>query len=154
PKVLKEVISRDGTRKGALEVDGGGAVEMVFIPDGRRGTLCVSSQVGCAVDCSFCSAGKQGFERDLNAAEIVVQVWLAGKSFGARKNSVQHPVRSVVMMGRAEPLLKYDYVENAMKVMKEDLGYGITKRRITRSTCGLVRKIEQLKQAIYDSLTP
>src|SRR5699024_6063481 len=74
PKVLKEVISRDGTRKWALEVDGGGAVEMVFIPDGRRGTLCVSSQVGCAVDCSFCSTGKQGFQRDLNAAEIVGQV--------------------------------------------------------------------------------
>src|SRR5699024_9081569 len=84
PKVLKEVISRDGTRKWALEVDGGGAVEMVFIPDGRRGTLCVSSQVGCAVDCSFCSTGKQGFQRDLNAAEIVGQVWLAGKSFGPR----------------------------------------------------------------------
>src|SRR5699024_3612005 len=152
PKVLKEVISRDGTRKWALEVDGGGAVEMVFIPDGRRGTLCVSSQVGCAVDCSFCSTGKQGFQRDLNAAEIVGQVWLAGKSFGPRKNLGQHPVTNVVMMGMGEPLLNYDNVVNAMKVMKEDLGYGISKRRITLSTSGVVPKIEQLKQDIDVSL--
>jgi len=152
PKVLKEVISRDGTRKWALEVDGGGAVEMVFIPDGRRGTLCVSSQVGCAVDCSFCSTGKQGFQRDLNAAEIVGQVWLAGKSFGPRQNLGQHPVTNVVMMGMGEPLLNYDNVVSAMKVMKEDLGYGISKRRITLSTSGVVPKIDQLKEDIDVSL--
>src|SRR5699024_7638921 len=152
PKVLKEVISRDGTRKWALEVDGGGAVEMVFIPDGRRGTLCVSSHVGCAVDCRCCSNGKHGVQRELNAAEIGGQVWLAGKSCGPRQNLGQHPVTNVVMMGMGEPLLNYDNVVSAMKVMKEDLGYGISKRRITLSTSGVVPKIDQLKEDIDVSL--
>jgi len=152
PRVITENISRDGTRKWALEVDGGGAMEMVFIPDGRRGTLCVSSQVGCAVDCSFCSTGKQGFQRDLTAAEIVGQIWLAGKSFGPRKNLGQHPVTNVVMMGMGEPLLNYDNVVNAMRVMLDNYGYGISKRRITLSTSGVVPMMDKLREDIDVSL--
>lgn len=152
PRVITENISRDGTRKWALEVDGGGAMEMVFIPDGRRGTLCVSSQVGCAVDCSFCSTGKQGFQRDLSAAEIVGQIWLAGKSFGPRQNLGQHPVTNVVFMGMGEPLLNYDNVVNAMRIMLDNFGYGISKRRITLSTSGVVPKIDQLREDIDVSL--
>src|SRR5690606_15197264 len=141
PIVLQENISRDGTRKWVLQVDGGGAVETVFIPDGRRGTLCVSSQVGCSVDCSFCSTGKQGFQRDLSSAEIIGQVWLASKTFGPRRNLGEHPVTNVVMMGMGEPLLNYDNVVRAMKLMKEDLAYGISKKRITLSTSGVVPMI-------------
>ncbi|MCK0537781.1 23S rRNA (adenine(2503)-C(2))-methyltransferase RlmN [Alcanivorax quisquiliarum] len=152
PIVLHESISRDGTRKWVLEVDGGGAVETVFIPDGRRGTLCVSSQVGCSVDCSFCSTGKQGFQRDLSSAEIIGQVWLASKAFGPRRNLGEHPVTNVVMMGMGEPLLNYDNVVRAMRIMKDDLGYGISKRRITLSTSGVVPMIDRLSQDLDVSL--
>ncbi len=152
PIVLHESISRDGTRKWVLEVDGGGAVETVFIPDGRRGTLCVSSQVGCSVDCSFCSTGKQGFQRDLSSAEIIGQVWLASKTFGPRRNLGEHPVTNVVMMGMGEPLLNYDNVVRAMRIMKDDLGYGISKRRITLSTSGVVPMIDRLSQDLDVSL--
>lgn len=152
PIVLQENISRDGTRKWVLQVDGGGAVETVFIPDGRRGTLCVSSQVGCSVDCSFCSTGKQGFQRDLSSAEIIGQVWLASKTFGPRRNLGEHPVTNVVMMGMGEPLLNYDNVVRAMRIMKDDLGYGISKRRITLSTSGVVPMIDRLSQDLDVSL--
>lgn len=152
PEILQEEISRDGTRKWVLKVDGGGAVETVFIPDGRRGTLCVSSQVGCAVDCSFCSTGKQGFQRDLTSAEIIGQVWLASRSFGPRKNLGQHPVTNVVMMGMGEPLLNFDNVVRAMRLMKEDLAYGISKKRITLSTSGVVPMIDKLSDELDVSL--
>ncbi|MCH8544204.1 MAG: 23S rRNA (adenine(2503)-C(2))-methyltransferase RlmN [Alcanivorax sp.] len=152
PEVLHEGISRDGTRKWVFKVDGGGAVETVFIPDGRRGTLCVSSQVGCAVDCSFCSTGKQGFQRDLSSAEIIGQVWLASKAFGPRRNLGQHPVTNVVMMGMGEPLLNYDNVVRAMRIMKDDFGYGISKRRITLSTSGVVPMIDKLSEEMDVSL--
>ncbi len=152
PEILHEGISRDGTRKWVFKVDGGGAVETVFIPDGRRGTLCVSSQVGCSVDCSFCSTGKQGFQRDLSSAEIIGQVWLASRSFGPRKNLGEHPVTNVVMMGMGEPLLNFTNVVSAMKLMKEDLAYGISKKRITLSTSGVVPMIDKLSDELDVSL--
>ena len=146
PEVSHESISRDGTRKWVFALDNGGAVETVFIPDGRRGTLCVSSQVGCAVDCSFCSTGKQGFQRDMTSAEIIGQVWQAARSFGPRRNLGEHPITNVVMMGMGEPLLNYDRVLTAMRIMKDDLGYGIGKKRITLSTSGVIPKMDQLSQ--------
>ena len=152
PEILHEGISRDGTRKWVFKVDGGGAVETVFIPDGRRGTLCVSSQVGCSVDCSFCSTGKQGFQRDLSSAEIIGQVWLASRSFGPRTNLGQHPITNVVMMGMGEPLLNFVNVVRAMKLMKEDLAYGISKKRITLSTSGVVPMIDKLSDELDVSL--
>lgn len=152
PEVLQENISRDGTRKWVLKVDGGGAIETVFIPDGRRGTLCVSSQVGCSVDCSFCSTGKQGFQRDLTSAEIIGQVWLASRSFGPRKNLGEHPITNIVMMGMGEPLLNFDNVVRAMHVMKDDLAYGISRKRITLSTSGVVPMIDRLSEELDVSL--
>ena len=152
PEVTHESISRDGTRKWVFEMDNGGAVETVFIPDGRRGTLCVSSQVGCAVDCSFCSTGKQGFQRDMTSAEIIGQVWQASRAFGPRRNLGQHPITNVVMMGMGEPLLNYDKVLTAMRIMKDDLGYGIGKKRITLSTSGVIPKMNQLSEDLDVSL--
>ena len=152
PEVTHESISRDGTRKWVFEMENGGAVETVFIPDGRRGTLCVSSQVGCAVDCSFCSTGKQGFQRDMTSAEIIGQVWQASRAFGPRRNLGQHPITNVVMMGMGEPLLNYDKVLTAMRIMKDDLGYGIGKKRITVSTSGVIPKMNQLSEDLDVSL--
>jgi len=152
PETLLEEVSRDGTRKWVFKVDGGGAIETVFIPDGRRGTLCVSSQVGCSVDCSFCSTGKQGFQRDLTSAEIIGQVWLASRSFGPRKNLGEHPVTNVVMMGMGEPLLNFDNVVRSMRVMRDDLAYGISKKRITLSTSGVVPMIDKLAEQLDVSL--
>lgn len=146
PAVAHESISRDGTRKWVFELQNGGSVETVFIPDGRRGTLCVSSQVGCAVDCSFCSTGKQGFQRDMTSDEIIGQVWQASRSFGPRKNLGEHPITNVVMMGMGEPLLNYDPMLQALRIMKDDLGYGIGKKRITVSTSGVVPRIDQLSR--------
>ncbi len=151
PKLIHEGISRDGTRKWVVQA-GQGAIEMVLIPDGRRGTLCVSSQVGCALDCSFCSTGKQGFQRDLSTAEIIGQVWLAEKSFGPRENLGEHPITNIVMMGMGEPLMNYDNVVRAMSLMKHDLGYGISRRRITLSTSGVVPKIDKLREDLQVSL--
>ena len=148
PKVLHEGISRDGTRKWVFEADNGGAVETVFIPDGRRGTLCVSSQVGCAVDCSFCSTGKQGFQRDLTSSEIIGQVWQASRSFGPRKNLGEHPVTNVVMMGMGEPLLNLKNVVPAMDIMLDDYGFGLSKRRVTLSTSGVVPALDMLGDQI------
>ena len=152
PEVAHESISRDGTRKWVFELSGGGSVETVFIPDGRRGTLCVSSQVGCAVDCSFCSTGKQGFQRDMTSAEIIGQVWQGSRTFGPRRNLGEHPITNVVMMGMGEPMLNYDNVLTAMRIMKDDLGYGIGKKRITLSTSGHIPRMDQLSQDLDVSL--
>jgi 23S rRNA (adenine2503-C2)-methyltransferase len=149
PDVAHESISRDGTRKWVFELSGGGSVETVFIPDG---TLCVSSQVGCAVDCSFCSTGKQGFQRDMTSAEIIGQVWQASRAFGPRRNLGEHPITNVVMMGMGEPMLNYDNVLTAMRIMKDDLGYGIGKKRITLSTSGHIPRMDQLSQDLDVSL--
>jgi 23S rRNA (adenine2503-C2)-methyltransferase len=151
PEIVSQQDSADGTRKWAIRVDGGNLVETVLIPDGQRGTLCVSSQVGCSLDCSFCSTGKQGFQRDLTAAEIIGQVWLAIKSydgFGAK----ERVVTNVVMMGMGEPLLNFDNVVDAMGLMMDDFGYGISKRRVTLSTSGVVPALDRLGEVSDVSL--
>ena len=152
PEVASQEDSRDGTRKWALRVDGGGLVETVFIPDGQRGTLCVSSQVGCSLDCSFCSTGKQGFQRDLSAAEIIGQLWLALKSYDAFQSGKGRKVTNVVMMGMGEPLLNFDNVVAAMDLMLDDRAYGLSKRRVTLSTAGVVPALDRLAEVSEVSL--
>lgn len=144
PGVVRQLDSKDGTRKWAVEVGGNNLVETVLIPDGKRGTLCVSSQVGCSLDCSFCSTGKQGFMRDLTAAEIIGQVWLALKSFDAFPSTNNRVVTNVVMMGMGEPLLNFDNVVDATNLMMDDFGYGLSKRRVTLSTSGVVPMLDKL----------
>tara|TARA_R110000772_G_scaffold46687_2_gene106522 strand:- start:39681 stop:40841 length:1161 start_codon:yes stop_codon:yes gene_type:complete len=144
PTVVKQLDSIDGTRKWAVEVGGNNLVETVLIPDGQRGTLCVSSQVGCSLDCSFCATGKQGFMRDLTAAEIIGQVWLAIKSYDGFNNGNKRIVTNVVMMGMGEPLLNFDNVVEAMSLMLDDFGYGLSKRRVTLSTSGVVPMLDKL----------
>ena len=146
PEVVSEDISRDGTRKWVVRVASGSCVETVYIPQNGRGTLCVSSQAGCALDCSFCSTGKQGFNSDLTVAEIIGQVWIASKSFGSVPATADRAVTNVVMMGRGEPLLNYDNVVDAMTLMMDDLGYGISKRKVTLSTSGVVPMINKLAE--------
>jgi 23S rRNA (adenine2503-C2)-methyltransferase len=152
PEIVEQFDSEDGTRKWAIRVDGGGLVESVFIPEGNRGTLCVSSQVGCSLDCSFCSTGKQGFQRDLTAAEIIGQVWLALKSYEAFQSGNGRKVTNVVMMGMGEPLLNFDNVVDAMELMMEDMAYGISKRRVTLSTSGVVPALNKLAEVSEVSL--
>lgn len=152
PEIVTEKDSADGTRKWAMRVTGGSLIETVFIPDGERGTLCVSSQVGCSLDCSFCSTGKQGFQRDLKASEIIGQVWLAAKSFDSLRQGAKRRVTNVVMMGMGEPLLNFDNVVDAMNLMMNDYGYGISKRRVTLSTSGVVPALEQLSRVTDVSL--
>lgn len=144
PVVTQQWDSVDGTRKFLIEASGGNAIETVFIPDGERGTLCVSSQVGCSLDCSFCATGKQGFNRDLTAAEIIGQVWLAAKSFGQLQEGGPRKVTNVVFMGMGEPLLNFDNVVDAMDIMMHDNCYGISKRRVTLSTSGVVPALDKL----------
>ncbi|MBA6412666.1 23S rRNA (adenine(2503)-C(2))-methyltransferase RlmN [Parahaliea sp. F7430] len=152
PEIVSQKDSSDGTRKWAIRVDGGGLVEAVLIPEGGRATLCVSSQVGCSLDCSFCSTGKQGFQRDLSAAEIIGQVWLAINSYDAFKPGSPRVVTNVVMMGMGEPLMNFDNVVSAMDLMMEDLAYGISKRRVTLSTSGVVPALDKLAQVSEVSL--
>jgi 23S rRNA (adenine2503-C2)-methyltransferase len=144
PEVASEHLSADGTRKWLVRVTGGSCVETVFIPEDGRGTLCVSSQVGCALDCSFCSTGKQGFQRDLSAAEIIGQVWIAARAFGLPKKGGQRRITNVVLMGMGEPLLNFDNVVAATDLMLDDFAYGISKRRVTLSTAGVVPALERL----------
>jgi len=145
PEVIKQLDSVDGTRKFLITVSGGSAIETVFIPDGERGTLCVSSQVGCSLDCSFCATGKQGFNRDLSAAEIIGQVWIAAKSFGQFGPKGPRKITNVVMMGMGEPLLNFDNVVDSMNLMMHDNCYGISKRRVTLSTSGVVPALDKLR---------
>lgn len=144
PEVVSQSISSDGTRKWVVRVASGSCVETVYIPQNGRGTLCVSSQAGCALDCSFCSTGKQGFNSDLTAAEIIGQVWLANKSFGTVPGKADRAITNVVMMGMGEPLLNFDNVVAAMTIMMDDLGYGISKRKVTLSTSGVAPMIDKL----------
>ncbi|AKX46818.1 23S rRNA (adenine(2503)-C2)-methyltransferase [Thiopseudomonas alkaliphila] len=145
PEIVSQDISADGTRKWVIRVASGSCVETVYIPQAGRGTLCVSSQAGCALDCSFCSTGKQGFNSDLTAAEIIGQVWVANKSFeGSVPATVDRAITNVVMMGMGEPLLNFDNVVSAMTLMMDDLGYGISKRKVTLSTSGVAPMIDQL----------
>jgi 23S rRNA (adenine2503-C2)-methyltransferase len=145
PEIAEEHISADGTRKWLIRVDGGSCVETVFIPEDGRGTLCVSSQVGCSLDCSFCSTGKQGFQRDLSAAEIIGQVWIAARSCGPLpKKGGQRHITNVVLMGMGEPLLNFENVVAATDLMMDDFAYGISKRRVTLSTAGVVPALDRL----------
>lgn len=146
PEVVTQNISKDGTRKWIIRTDGGknDCVETVLIPDGDRATLCVSSQVGCSLDCSFCSTGKQGFNRNLTPAEIIGQVWIAIKSFGPMDPNGPRRVTNVVMMGMGEPLMNFEPVVDSMILMMHDHAYGLSKRRVTLSTSGVVPKIYEL----------
>ena len=152
PEIVSQHDSNDGTRKWAIRVEGGGLVETVLIPDGNRATLCVSSQVGCSLDCSFCSTGKQGFQRDLTSAEIIGQVWQAINSYDAFQSGKGRVVTNVVMMGMGEPLMNFDPVVSAMDLMMEDLAYGISKRRVTLSTSGVVPALDKLAELSEASL--
>jgi 23S rRNA (adenine2503-C2)-methyltransferase len=143
PQVIFDKPAADGTHKWLLGMDGGNAVETVFIPDKGRGTLCVSSQVGCGLNCTFCSTATQGFNRNLSAAEIIGQVWVAAKFLGNVPHR-QRKLTNVVMMGMGEPLLNFDNVVRAMSVMRDDLGYGLANKRVTLSTAGLVPMIDRL----------
>jgi 23S rRNA (adenine2503-C2)-methyltransferase len=152
PEIVSQHDSSDGTRKWVIRVEGGGLIETVLIPEAGRATLCVSSQVGCSLDCSFCSTGKQGFQRDLSAAEIIGQVWLAIQSYDAFQPGSGRIVTNVVMMGMGEPLLNFDNVVAAMDLMLEDLAYGLSKRRVTLSTSGVVPALDRLAKVSEVSL--
>jgi 23S rRNA (adenine2503-C2)-methyltransferase len=143
PQIQFDKPSEDGTHKWLLGMDGKNAIETVYIPDKGRGTLCVSSQVGCALNCTFCSTATQGFNRNLSAAEIVGQVWVAARHLGNIPHK-QRKLTNVVMMGMGEPLANFDNVVRAMSVMRDDLGYGLANKRVTLSTAGMVPMIDRL----------
>ena len=149
PVVVGDGMAPDGTRKWLLKVDGANAVEAVFIPEDGRGTLCVSSQAGCTLDCQFCSTGKQGFNRNLTAAEIIGQLWLANRSLGVHGlaggvGAGNRAISNVVFMGMGEPMLNLDAVIPAARLMIEENGYGLSRRRVTVSTSGVVPGMDRL----------
>ena len=151
PAVISDHISNDGTRKWLIDVGKGNAVEAVFIPEENRGTLCISTQAGCAVNCRFCSTGKQGFSRNLTVGEIIGQLWMA--EFELRRTKGVEPgpkgerqITNVVMMGMGEPLLNYEPTVTALKLMLDDNAYGLSRRRVTLSTSGVVPMIDRLSQ--------
>ncbi|MBT8141897.1 MAG: 23S rRNA (adenine(2503)-C(2))-methyltransferase RlmN [Gammaproteobacteria bacterium] len=151
PEIMTTQHSADGTRKWLLRMDSSQGIETVFIPDGARGTLCVSSQVGCALDCSFCSTAQQGFNRNLSAAEIVGQVWLAQRELALERgidllNSTtpERIITNVVFMGMGEPLANYREVVPAMQILRDDIGFDLSRRRVTLSTSGLVPQLNKL----------
>ncbi len=147
PEVAEEMRSSDGTIKWAIRV-GDQLVETVYIPEDDRATLCVSSQVGCALECKFCSTAQQGFNRNLRVSEIIGQVWRAAKIIGAAKVTGQRPITNVVMMGMGEPLLNLTNVVPAMEIMLDDFGFGLSKRRVTLSTSGVVPALDKLGDMI------
>lgn len=147
PEVAEEMRSSDGTIKWAIRV-GDQLVETVYIPEGDRATLCVSSQVGCALECKFCSTAQQGFNRNLRVSEIIGQVWRAASIVGAAKVTGQRPITNVVMMGMGEPLLNLNNVVPAMEIMLDDFGFGLSKRRVTLSTSGVVPALDKLGDMI------
>jgi 23S rRNA (adenine2503-C2)-methyltransferase len=144
--VISEHVSADGTIKWLFDVGAGNAVEAVFIPEDDRGTLCISSQAGCAVGCRFCSTGHQGFSRNLTTAEITAQLWFAEHSLRKRQNTDERIISNVVMMGMGEPLQNYDQLVPALKTMLDDHGYGLSRRRVTVSTSGVVPMIDRLRE--------
>ncbi|MFM9835747.1 MAG: 23S rRNA (adenine(2503)-C(2))-methyltransferase RlmN [Methylophilaceae bacterium] len=156
PEVRLEKISNDGTRKWLIgadnEKDGTtNSVETVFIPEDDRGTLCISSQVGCALECTFCSTGRQGFNRNLSVSEIIGQLWIANKSLRQESGydllaANDRIISNVVMMGMGEPLANYDNVVTAMQIMLDDSAYGLSRRRVTLSTSGMVPAMDKLKE--------
>lgn len=145
PDLMTAQESRDGTRKWLLDVGTGNGVETVFIPEAERGTLCISSQVGCALECTFCSTGRQGFNRNLSAAEIIGQLWWANKALGVTPKN-ERVISNVVMMGMGEPLANYDNVVTALSIMLDNHGYGLSRRRVTVSTSGMVPQMDRLKE--------
>lgn len=144
PRVMRDEISADGTRKWLLDVGTGNAVETVFIPEADRGTLCISSQAGCVLNCSFCSTGKQGFNRNLRVAEIIGQLWWANRQIGKNADG-KWPVTNVVMMGMGEPLLNFENTVSALRLMLDDHVYGLSRRRVTLSTSGIVPAMDRLR---------
>jgi 23S rRNA (adenine2503-C2)-methyltransferase len=151
PNVVLDKPSNDGTHKWLLGMDQTNAIETVFIPDKGRGTLCVSSQVGCGLNCQFCSTATQGFNRNLSTAEIIGQVWVAAKHLGNVPHK-QRKLTNVVMMGMGEPLLNFDNVVRAMSLMRDDNGFGLANKRVTLSTAGLVPMIDKLSEVSDVSL--
>ena len=149
PQVVGDSVSDDGTRKWLIKVDGANAVESVYIPEPRRGTLCVSSQAGCVLDCAFCSTGKQGFNRNLSTAEIIGQLWIADRELGRHAQGTkpaERIVTNVVMMGMGEPLLNLDNVIPALRLMLDDNAYGLSRRRVTVSTSGVIPGMDRLAE--------
>lgn len=149
PSVISDHTAADGTRKWLLDVGGGNAVETVFIPEENRGTLCISTQAGCAVNCRFCSTGKQGFSRNLTTGEIIGQLWLAERTLRQQHGVVAGPkgerqITNVVMMGMGEPLLNYEPTVAALRLMLDDNAYGLSRRRVTVSTSGVVPMMDKL----------
>ena len=151
PRVVNDATAADGTRKWLLQLHDGNCIETVFIPEENRGTLCVSSQVGCTLNCSFCAAGQQGFNRNLSLSEIIGQLWLANRLL-RRDPKGERVITNVVFMGMGEPLLNFDMVVSAIRLMLNDLCYGLSWRRITVSTAGLVPKLDDLRAACPVSL--
>lgn len=152
PEVIWDQASQDGTHKWLIRLFDGNCVETVFIPEKNRGTLCISSQVGCALNCSFCSTAKQGFSRNLTVAEIIGQLWIAYRRLSADGTTKMRPITNVVMMGMGEPLLNFDNVVAAMDIMMDDLAYNLSKYRVTLSTSGLIPAMQQLKETSAVSL--
>jgi 23S rRNA (adenine2503-C2)-methyltransferase len=148
PVVVTRQDSSDGTIKFVMGLSGGQEVETVWIPEKDRRTLCVSSQVGCALDCSFCSTAQQGFNRNLSVSEIIGQVWRVAQIIGSYGDTGDKPVTNVVMMGMGEPLLNLNNVVPAMELMLEDFGFGLSKRRVTLSTSGVVPALDLLREKI------
>ncbi len=144
PRGMREELSDDGTRKWLFDMGAGNAVETVFIPEEGRGTLCVSTQAGCALDCAFCSTGKQGFSRNLSTAEIIGQLWWANRQIGKSADG-NWPISNVVLMGMGEPLLNYDHTVSALRLMLDDHAYGLSRRRVTVSTSGIVPAMDRLR---------
>lgn len=151
PSIIREHKSADGTRKWLFDVGNGNAVEAVFIPEDDRGTLCISTQAGCAMGCLFCSTGKQGFNRNLTTGEIVGQLWTAEREL-RREAGITDPndrvISNVVLMGMGEPLQNLDNVIPALRIFLDDNGYGLSRRRVTVSTSGLVRQMDKLGEAV------
>lgn len=152
PRIRQRFDAKDGCYKWIVEVSSGSGVEMVYIPESGRGTLCISSQAGCSLDCSFCATGKQGFNSDLTSAEIIGQLWLANHELNGFGNQKQRPITNVVMMGMGEPLLNFDNVMSAIDLMMDDNAYGLSKRRVTISTSGVVPAIKRLHEYTDASL--
>lgn len=149
PAIISDSTASDGTRKWLIDVGDGNAVETVFIPEENRGTLCISTQAGCAVNCRFCSTGKQGFSRNLSIGEIVGQLWMAERTLRREKGIAPGPkgerqITNVVMMGMGEPLLNYEPTVAALKLMLDDNAYGLSRRRVTVSTSGVVPMMDKL----------
>lgn len=144
PELLSEHVSSDGTVKWLLKMDSDNAIETVYIPEKNRGTLCVSSQVGCSLNCTFCATGAQGFNRHLSTAEIIAQVWVAAKQLNHHNKNRR--ITNVVMMGMGEPLANYERVLPALNIMRDDNGFGFANKRVTVSTSGLVPQIRQLNR--------